>query len=67
MAANLVRTKALSQREKVMEYVWKRLMKAWEDEDDEQAQKLNRMYEAFEAMTDEDWIAAYEDVHPQDV
>lgn len=62
-----VRSKSLSRRERVMGHVWDRCREAWNNGDDERAQRLHRMYEAFECMTEEDWIAAYEDCHPQDL
>jgi hypothetical protein len=50
---------AYSERERVLAYVMSRMEAAWAEEDIEQAQSLNRMYVAYEAMSDEEWDAAY--------
>ncbi len=67
MATANVRVDALSKRELVLQEVNRRMQSAWDGGDLGRAQTFNRMIEAFEFMTDDDWIAAYEDCHFNDV
>lgn len=48
-----------TERESVMDYLWTRILKAWERGDMDEAQDCARFHEALDAMTDDDYHAAY--------